>query len=99
MIAVDYLISEALLSCTACGSMRPSSTGRRRRLPHSAHKEITGSRDTAGRDVPAGTMAMVSSTDFMRASERSTATATLNLSLLKTLDAREAPRFIWLLTF
>jgi hypothetical protein len=33
---------------------------------------------TAGKDVPAGTMAMVSSTDFVRASERTTAIATLN---------------------
>src|SRR6476619_5959604 len=33
---------------------------------------------TAGKDVPAGTMAMVSSTDFVRASERPTAIATLN---------------------
>ena len=33
---------------------------------------------TAGKDVPAGTMAMVSSTDFLRASERPTAIATLN---------------------
>ena len=30
------------------------------------------------KDVPAGTMAMVSSTDFLRASERTTAIATLN---------------------
>src|SRR6202167_2772778 len=30
------------------------------------------------KDVPAGTMAMVSSTDFLRASERATAIATLN---------------------
>ena len=33
---------------------------------------------TAGKDVPAGTMAMVSSTDFLRASETATAIATLN---------------------
>src|SRR6185295_5312225 len=33
---------------------------------------------TAGKDVPAGTMAMVSSTDFVRASEKATAIATLN---------------------
>jgi len=32
----------------------------------------------AGKDVPAGTMAMVSSSDFVRASERATAIATLN---------------------
>ena len=30
------------------------------------------------KDVPAGTMAMVSSSDFLRASERPTATSTLN---------------------
>ena len=33
---------------------------------------------TAGKDVPAGMMAMVSSTNFVRASERTTAIATLN---------------------
>src|SRR4030095_4572674 len=33
---------------------------------------------TAGKDVPAGTMAMVSSSDFLRAPERPTAIATLN---------------------
>lgn len=41
-----------------------------RRLPSSCQ--------TAGKDVPAGTMAMASSTDFLRASERATAIATLN---------------------
>jgi hypothetical protein len=42
---------------------------------------ITGSQSsyhTVGKDVPAGTMAMVSSTDFVRASEWTTAIATLN---------------------
>src|SRR6516164_726997 len=42
---------------------------------------ITGlqsSHHTVGKDVPAGTMAMVSSTDFVRASEWTTAIATLN---------------------
>jgi transposase len=39
---------------------------------------ILRSCQTAGKDVPAGTMAMVSSTDFLRASERTTAIATLN---------------------
>ena len=38
----------------------------------------------AGKDVPAGTMAMVSSTDFLRASERTTAIATLNRQRLLT---------------
>src|SRR5580692_10617713 len=41
-----------------------------RRLPSSCQ--------TAGKDVPAGTMAMVSSSDFLRAPERPTAIATLN---------------------
>ena len=39
---------------------------------------ILRSRQTAGKDVPAGTMAMVSSSDFLRASERPTAISTLN---------------------
>ena len=42
----------------------------RRALPRSCR--------TAGKDVPAGTMAMVSSSNFLRASERPTAIATLN---------------------
>jgi hypothetical protein len=62
--------------CIACGSMEPSSTGRRRRLLPS--EGITEFLPTAGRDVPAGTMAMASSTDFLRTSERATAIATLN---------------------
>src|SRR5207344_3095235 len=41
-------------------------------------RRILRSCQTAGKDVPAGTMAMVSSTDFLRASERPTAIATLN---------------------
>src|SRR5215472_7093395 len=53
--------------CTACGSTKPSSTGRRRRLPRNQHNEITGFRATAGKDVPAGTMAVVRSPDFLRA--------------------------------
>jgi len=60
--------------CIACGSTGPCSTGRRRRLPC---KEITGSRDNAGRDVPAGTMAVVRSLDAWRAPERATALSTL----------------------
>src|SRR4029078_2838557 len=39
---------------------------------------ILRSCQTAGKDVPAGTMAMVSSSDFVRAPERATAIATLN---------------------
>src|ERR1700759_1999928 len=39
---------------------------------------------TAGKDVPAGTMAMVSSTDFLCAFERATAIATLNRQRLLT---------------
>ena len=41
-------------------------------------RALPSSCQTAGKDVPAGTMAMVSSTDFLRASERATAIATLN---------------------
>src|SRR5271167_1192753 len=41
-------------------------------------RALSSSCQTAGKDVPAGTMAMVSSTDFVRASERPTAIATLN---------------------
>ena len=45
-----------------------------------AHSEAIGrsSCQTAGKDVPAGTRAMVSSDRFLRASERTTAIATLN---------------------
>src|SRR3984957_14788424 len=39
---------------------------------------LPSSCQTAGKDVPAGTRAMGSSTDFLRASERTTAIATLN---------------------
>ena len=41
-------------------------------------RRILRSCQTAGNDVPAGTMAVVSSTDFVRVSERATAIATLN---------------------
>jgi hypothetical protein len=41
-------------------------------------RRILRSCQTAGNDVPAGTMAMVSSTDFLRTSERTTEIATLN---------------------
>src|SRR6266566_4815898 len=41
-------------------------------------RALPSSCQTAGKDVPAGTMAMVSSTDFVRVSERATAIATLN---------------------
>src|SRR6185295_12316299 len=41
-------------------------------------RALQSSCQTAGKDVPAGTMAMVSSTDFLRASEKATAIATLN---------------------
>src|SRR6516164_2112840 len=46
---------------------------------------ITGSQSsyhTVGKDVPAGTMAMVSSTDFVRASEWTTAIATTAIATL-----------------
>src|SRR5271168_4894568 len=54
-----------------CGSMEPSSTGRRRRLPRSTHRRSQGSRDTAGKVAPAGTVAVVRSSDFLRALEQS----------------------------
>jgi len=56
--------------CTECGSTEPSSTGRRRKLPRNEP------RSTAEKDVPAGTMAVVRSPDFLRAL-RETALATL----------------------
>ena len=62
--------------CIACGSTGLSSTGRRRRLLPS--EGIAEFLPNGRKDVPAGTMAMVSSTDFLRASERATAIATLN---------------------
>ena len=43
------------------------STGRRRRLPRNEQTRSQGSRRTAGKDVPAGTMAVVRSPDFLRA--------------------------------
>jgi hypothetical protein len=52
--------------CIRCGSTGPSSTGPRRRLPHSEHNGPQGSRDTAGNNVPAGTVAVVRSPDFLR---------------------------------
>ena len=57
--------------------MEPSSTGRRRRLSRSTHRRSQGSRDTAGKVVPAGTVAVVRSSDFLRASEKATAISTL----------------------
>src|SRR5260370_31668604 len=53
--------------CIACGSTEASSTGRRRRLPRNEQTRSQGSRRTAGKDVPAGTMAVVRSPDFLRA--------------------------------
>ena len=50
--------------CIACGSTEPSSIGRKRRC--GLARRILRSCQTAGKDVPAGTMAMVSSTDFVR---------------------------------
>ena len=55
----------------------PSSTGRRRRLPRNELTRSKGSRSTAGEDVPAGTMAVVRSPDFLRALNQETALATL----------------------
>src|SRR5882724_13336466 len=63
--------------CTACGSTEPSSTGRRRKLPRNEQTRSQGSRGTAGKDVPAGTMAVVRSPDFLRALNQETALATL----------------------
>ena len=40
------------------------------RLPRSTHKEITGIPRHGGKVVPAGTVAVVRSSDFLRASER-----------------------------
>ena len=65
------------------GRKRPTccSAGRRilrRRDPtRSAGRRSQGSSDTAGKVVPAGTVAVVRSSDFLRASERATALATL----------------------
>src|SRR6516164_6599480 len=42
-----------------------------------AIRRSQGSRDTAGKVVPAGTVAVVRSSDFLRASKRTTALATL----------------------
>jgi hypothetical protein len=63
--------------CTACGSTGRSSTGRQRRLPRSAHKEITGFPRHAGKDVPPRTVAVVRPSDAWRAPERVTALSTL----------------------
>src|SRR6478672_764351 len=56
--------------------MEPSSTGQRRLLHSEGITEILP--NGREKDVPAGTMAMVSSPDFLRASERPTAISTLN---------------------
>ena len=53
--------------CTACGSTEPSLTGPSRRLPRNQQTRSQGSRSTAGKHVPAGTMAVVRSPDFLRA--------------------------------
>ena len=76
--ALKQLVQLDLWSfCTECGSTEPSSTGRRRRLPRNEqYNEIKGSRSTVEKDVPAGTMAVVRSPDFLRAL-RETALATL----------------------
>ena len=49
--------------CIGYGSTGLSSTGRPRTLLRSAHKEITGSRHTAGKDVHSGMVAVVGSPD------------------------------------
>jgi hypothetical protein len=73
-VGLDVLCSRSF--CIACGSMEPSSTGRRRLLRSEGNTETPAR--TAGKDVPAGTMAMMSSPDFLRPSERPAAIATLN---------------------
>jgi hypothetical protein len=66
------------LFCTACGSRRngvqlvDEEGCRLARIRRSQ-----GSRDTAGKVVPAGTVAVVRSSDFLRASKGTTALATL----------------------
>ena len=57
--------------------MAPSSAGRRRRPPRSTIRRSQGSRDTAGKNVPAGTTAVVRSLDALRALEGATALSTL----------------------
>src|SRR5512132_1999119 len=64
-------------SCTACGSTAPSSTGRRNRLPHTHTQGDHRVPTLAGKDVPAGTVAVVRSPDFLRVSIREIALATL----------------------
>jgi hypothetical protein len=49
--------SLASIDPVATSSTEPSSTGRRRRLPRNEQTKSQGSRRTAGKDVPAGTMA------------------------------------------
>jgi hypothetical protein len=49
-----------------------------RKLAVILHRMWIDGTDSTGRTVPAGTMAMVSSSDFLRAPERPTAIATLN---------------------
>ena len=69
--ALKQLVQLDLWSfCTECGSTEPSSTGRRRKLPRNEP------RSTAEKDVPAGTMAVVRSPDFLPALKE-TALATL----------------------
>jgi hypothetical protein len=66
------------------GGHSPSHVDRRNRVQlveqgdYCLTKENTKFLPSSGKDVPAGTMAMVSSTDFVRASEGATAIATLN---------------------
>src|SRR6516165_6041522 len=63
---------------TACGSTELNSTGRRTRLPRSAHKRRSqGSRSAAGKTSLLGTAAVVRSPDAWRALERATALSTL----------------------
>jgi transposase len=55
-------------SCIACGSTEPNSLGRTARLPRNKHRSSVPAE--AGKDVPARTMAVVRSSDFLRALDR-----------------------------
>src|ERR1700739_177229 len=65
----------SLSSSIACGSTEPILLGRTRRLPRNEHRFSVPAE--AGKDVPARTMAVVRSSDFLRALDEETALATL----------------------
>ena len=62
--------------CTECGSKVPNSNGHQRRLLISLHSECS---PTSGRDVPAGTLALVRSPLALRCSKEQSALHTLIL--------------------